>query len=124
MKRGPIRELILYELEPGHKTAEGEGAVDHSTEIWLELQEPWRSGKVNFAEALWFRDPCFKPWKQIWQVAYREYQESSASNRPVWFIIFTAPVKASAAVKLCLKYIKYCKTFDSPEYIKNKKLKM
>ena len=47
--------------------------------------------------------------------ALREYQASSASHSPVWFITFTTLGKTHEAAKLCLTLPKYCKTFDSPK---------
>ena len=56
-----------------------------------------------------------RPW-QIWQVALGEYQVSSASHCPMWFITFMTSAKAFSAAKLHLTLPKYCKTFDSPSY--------
>ena len=51
--------------------------------------------------------------RQIHWVAFRDYQSSSASHCPVWFVTFTDSAKASGAVELCLILQKYRKTFDS-----------
>ena len=48
--------------------------------------------------------------------ALEEYQKSSASYSPMWFVTFTTSAKSSRAIKLCFMLTKYSKTFDLPKY--------
>ena len=54
---------------------------------------------------------------QIWWVVFGDYQASSATYTQESFVSFMTSAKASRAAELCLTLPKYCKTFDSLEYI-------
>ena len=60
----------------------------------------------------WSLRQCSKSQTQIWCVALREYQVSSASQISVLFIPFMTLAKVSRAAKLCHMEPKYWKTFD------------
>ena len=76
----------------------------------------------HMGEKSLFRLPELLSQRQIWCVALGEYQKNSASNCPMWFIIFKSLVKASRAVKLCPMLPNYCKTFDLSKYKRENKL--
>ena len=102
-----IWKFMFYKFVLSHNAAEttkniccmkGEGAVDHSTIIrWFMkfcLVARTRMNKqAQVSLRLWILRLCTKLYRQIWQVELREYQVSSASHSPVYFIIFLTSVK-------------------------------
>ena len=121
-----IWELMLYEFKLGHDTVEtiknicckkNEGAVNHrKLTRWFKK---FCSGCKNLNKQARSNRPKTMDSEDVFQavetnlVTLGEYQVSSVSHSPVWFITFTTSAKVSRVAKLCLMLPKYCKTFDS-----------
>ena len=54
---------------------------------------------------LWIPKPCFKTERQIQLVAFRDYQVSSVSHSPEWFVTFTTLANQARSTRKISGYL-------------------
>ena len=88
----------------------GEGAVDRNkvTKWYKKFYSCCKNldNQDQVGLKLWILRLYLKPLKQIQGVTLGEYQESSASHYPLWFIPFMTSAKLSRVAEFCLTWPK------------------